>query len=135
MRISPVNLAKRTERWKHRLAPLGVSHFEIDSVTITDDVPGADRAQAAVQVSRHYDSCRFFFNEEFIEECTSDELDQTIIHEWLHVAWRDLEEATSRVEDWMPPRYYDDFDERITHEMEGLIERLARTIWAARRTN
>jgi hypothetical protein len=53
----------------------------------------------------------------------------TIIHEWLHVAFRDFEAAISACEDWLPTRTFSDFNERLEHEREGLIDRLAVTLF------
>lgn len=125
---TPIQLAKRVEKWQHRLAHLGISHFRISAVHLVSDTPGGPRAQASVCASEHYDSAEFWFRWEFIEECTERQLDETIVHEWVHVAWRDFDESVRGAESWMPSRTYDDFEERITHEREGLVERLTRTI-------
>lgn len=129
-KATPIRLAKRVERWQHRLALLGVSHFQFD-VHLADELPGERRdADACVQVSGQYDTCSFWFRWSFIENCTAAELDQTIIHEWLHVAFRDFDDALEAAEGWMPPRTFEDYDAKVNHEREGIVERLARQLWA-----
>lgn len=129
MKITPINLAKRVERWQHRLAPLGISHFRITAVHLVEQTPGGSHAQASVHTPDHYDNAEFWFKWDFIDNCTADELDQTIIHEWLHVAMRDLDHSIEAVETWMPDQTYADFEETVDHEREGFVERLTRTIF------
>lgn len=125
-----INLAKRVERWQQTLAPLGVSHWRIGAVTVTDDVPGQPDSQAAVQPSHDYDSVRFWFLEEFVDSATERELDEAIIHEWMHVAMRDFDAAVLWAEDSLAPAALSAWEDRIHHEREGIIDRLARLIYA-----
>ncbi len=127
---TPMALVRRIEAWQQRLAHLGIGHFRIVAVHLTDETPGGRYAKAAVQASTDYDTCEFWFALEHLEGCTERDLDETIIHEWLHVAWRDFDGVVDSVEPWMPKATYADFDDRIHHECEGLIERLARSIAA-----
>lgn len=124
MKITPIQLAKRVEKWAKVLAPLGVAHFEF-SVVLTDDIPPDGQGQAAANISSHYDVVKFYFLNSYIEECTEDQLDQTIVHEWMHVAMRDLDETLQTVCTWMPPATYTDWEETVTHEREGIVDRLA----------
>ncbi len=128
MKITAIQLAKRVETWQHRLGPLGVGHFRIEAVHLTDETPNGKSANASVWCPRHYDNAEFWFTHDFLEETDERGLDETIIHEWLHVAWRDMDEALDRVEAWMPPHAYVDFEDIVNHEREGLIERAARMI-------
>lgn len=130
MNITPVQLAKRVESWGKRLSPLGVAHFDILRVTLGEECPsGNSNAKASVQVHDLYDNCSFFFNTAELDRMSEDELDMTIIHEWLHVAFRDLEAAVASCEDWLPDRTFSDFEERLNHEREGLVDRLARAMF------
>lgn len=130
MKITPIQLAKRVEAWGKRLAPLGVAHFDILRVTIGDESPsGHQNSKAAVQVHDLYDNCAFFFDSDELDRMEADELDMTIIHEWLHVAFRDLEAAINSYEDWVPVKFQDDFEDRLNHEREGLVDRLARALF------
>ena len=125
MNITPIQLAKRVEKWQRALAYLGVGHVRIDRVTITDDMPQGSDANAAVWVANHYDRCTFFFRSEYLEEADARSLDETIVHEWVHVAMRDFDSALEVVEEWMPPGTFRDWSERVDHEREGFVERLA----------
>ncbi len=127
MNITPVQLAERVEEWSKRLAPLGVAHWRIVSVTVTDSLD-VDTQIGAVEVSDKYDDCYFYVREDFVENCSEDELDELIIHEWLHVAFRDLSQTLDSVETWMPAATYDDFRESRKREEEGVIDRVARTL-------
>ena len=130
MKITPIQLAKRVEAWGKRLAPLGIAHFDILRVTVGDESPSGDPdAKASVQVHDLYDNCSFFFDSDELERMDEDELDMTIIHEWLHVAFRDLEAAVAAYEEWVPSRSYGAFSSRLNHEREGLVDRLARAMF------
>lgn len=130
MKITPVQLAKRTEAWGKRLSALGVAHFDIVRVTVGTQSPsGNPDAKASVQVHDLYDNCSFFFDADELEEMEEDELDMTIIHEWMHVAFRDLEAAIAMCEDWLPERTYSDYEDRLNHEREGLIDRLSKAMY------
>lgn len=125
-----IKLAQRVEAWQKRLAPLGIGHFRILAVHVVDQTPGGARANASVFTPSDYDSAEFWFKYDYVEECNEQELDETIIHEWLHVAFRDLDDALEVVESWMPEATHNDFENRIDHEREGVIDRLARLIYA-----
>lgn len=123
-------LQRRVEQWQSRLALLGVSQWRIESVEIVDETPGGPNADATVCTSSKYDSAYFYFARDFIETATPATLDETIIHEWLHVAMRDLDRTLDCVENWMPEQTHTDFDRTVDRAREALIERLARTIYA-----
>lgn len=133
MNLSPIDLAERVELWQHRLAPLGVTHWRIERIVIGDaDALGeaSENANASAIRSKSYDSVTFFFLSEYVEEATEKQLDETIVHEWLHVYGRDLDELHTRVETWMPEATYDDFKDNWHHLREGEVERMARLIVA-----
>lgn len=131
MKIDGIELAERIERWQKVLSPLGIGHFRIESVDIADETPSHCGANATARLYRHYDSVQFWFTHDFLDDCTEQRLDEVIIHEWLHVAWRDYEDVTDRAgEAWMSPQAAKDFSESLEHEQEGLIERHARLIYA-----
>lgn len=130
MKITPIQLAKRVEAWGKRLSALGVAHFDITRITIGDESPSGDSsAKATVQVHNFYDNCSFWFDADELDRMEEDELDMTIIHEWLHVGFRDFEAAIAASKDWLPVRTIEDFEERLNHEREGLIDRLARAMF------
>jgi hypothetical protein len=127
MKITPIQLAKRVERWGKTLASLGVAHFEFD-VAIVDEVPPDGGGNAAVWVADDYDVLHFYFKHEYLEASTEGQLDQTIVHEWMHVAMRDHDQFIQGVESWMPPTTFEQWIEDLKHEREGLVDRLANVI-------
>jgi hypothetical protein len=86
-------------------------------------------SQAAVKTSNDYDVCHFFFNNDFLDRCTEEQLDQTIIHEWVHVAMRSYDQAVAAVDEELSggSRYH--WNLRLEHERENLVERLAQQLW------
>src|SRR3954451_17356626 len=103
MKITPVQLAERVEAWQKRLEPLGVGHFRIECVTLTDEVPGQSiDADAGVAANPDYDLARFYFNNDFLEQVDAQPLDETILHEWVHVAMRDHDNAIKLARPYFP---------------------------------
>jgi hypothetical protein len=130
--ITPIELAERVELWQNRLAPLGVNHFRIECITYgsppVERLSSGGRIKATASVETDYDSVYFLFNDEEVEQMTPRKLDETIVHEWMHVATRDLAELQSRLETWMPAATFEDYHDGYKHIEEGLIDRLARLI-------
>jgi len=126
-----VALAERVEEWQGRLGSLGVGHFFIDEVTLVDETPGGPGAVATVQASRDYEHCHWWFRWSYLENCSSDALDQTILHEWVHVAMRDLDRTMDQVEKWMPEATYELYSDLLDSERESLVDRLAHTLFVA----
>lgn len=124
-----IRLAERIEWWQHKLADLGISHWEIDRVSIVSDMPHGD-ANASVQPADRYDSCMFWFWDEYLEDATADQVDKTIIHEWLHVAMRDLDVAIESAGTDLAYATRRVWDDRVFHEREAFVEHLARTLHA-----
>jgi hypothetical protein len=125
LNITSTQLAKRVEKWQKHLAPLGIGHWNIESVNLVDETPADVGAQATVGSHSLYDNCIFWFTHSFIEEATERELDETIVHEWLHVAMRSFDQAITSVEDSLAPAVNDQWHSWVHHEREGLVERLA----------
>ena len=130
-------LTERIERWQRRLSMLGIDQFRIESVTQTDEIPAAKTAiaNAGVSVSENYDIVHFYFNTDFVSGASKQTLDETIIHEWLHVAFRDLDNTLSLVRPWMPEATFDMYDDQLFHIRESLIDRLARALYALHAKN
>lgn len=129
MKITDIELAERVEEWQERLASLGIGHFVIEAVSIVDATPGGPDAKASVQVATNYDIAHFWFTHEFLAETEEQELEQTIIHEWVHVAMRDLDFSLEPVENWMPPATFQMWDESVDHEREGFVDRIAQSLY------
>lgn len=117
-------LRRRIQFWQKQLRELGVGHWHIDRITLTDAPFGREGAKAAVWFSDDYDRCTFEFAHSLIEEGEW-EVDRTIIHEWLHVAFRDYDKAYESLEGLVAPPVWDAAEDRIDHEKEGVIDRLA----------
>lgn len=132
MKITQAQLETRVRRWQQKLATLGISHWEIDDIVISEKHPQApeDGWYASCWRSTPYDKCEIWINASFLADCTAAQLDHLIVHEWIHAAMRDFDRALDSAEDWMPPATYTEFNRRLDHEREGFVDRLARTIVA-----
>lgn len=128
--VEPIALAERVEAWQKRLGPLGIDHWRIEVITVGDDDEVTSRrdAIASAGVSTHYESVRFFFRGSYLEDCSLRDLDETIVHEWLHVVGRDLDFAYSELDEWFPLATWDLVLAGLNHARESEIERLARLI-------
>lgn len=125
--MTEAQIVKRTEWWMKRLGHLGITHWRID-VESVDECMGAEGSQAAVTPSGSYDSARIQFQRSWLKDATQQEADEVIVHELLHIASRDLMAAAHSAVDSGPMGTRAGNDERIRHEYEGVVERLARTI-------
>lgn len=133
MNISSIELAERCEEWQQRLSSLGIAHWRIACVTITDNVP-SDTASgvsyAGVVIDENYDTLRLYFNADFVEGATAKELDEVILHEFVHVAFRDLNNAIDLAKPWFPEAAWDTYDDNLEHKKESITERFARQLYA-----
>lgn len=127
-----IKLAKRVEFWQKKLPLLGIGHFQIERVITTDEMPD-EGAIAQVQPSEKYDTCSFWFYNDYVDNADPSDLDLTIIHEWIHVAMRDLDVALQPVESWMPEATYRDFAHGVDLRRETFVDRLARQLHDAYR--
>lgn len=128
--MTETQLKKRIELWQKRLAPtLGIGHWRVREVNIVDQAPGGEDASASVQTSKYYDDAWFHFTTAFVTDAPTKQLDEIIIHEWLHVAFDSLDTVHGQAEQWMPGPTHDQFDDQLNREVERLIEQLARTIY------
>ena len=116
--------------WQSRLGPLGLLHWRIEDIHVVDETPGGPGAKATTQVSHCYDSCSFWFTKDFLREADERELDEVILHEWVHVAMRDLDTAVEDVDDMgLPQAALDAYSRRVGWAREGLVDRIARLIY------
>lgn len=95
-----------------------------------DEVPGGPNSSASVRTSGYYDSCWMAFKRDELPDTITRGLDETIVHEWLHAAFRDFDDALATACTWMPDATWRDWNDRADHEREGIVERLARLIVA-----
>lgn len=124
-----IKLAKRVEFWQNRLVPLGLGHWRIDQVSVVEDMPNGARAKATVQPSHTYDSVVFWFAQDFVAEANQRDIDETILHEWVHVFMRDFDQAVESVEYELSPAAQSRWGDWVGHEREGLVDRVARTLY------
>lgn len=96
--------------------------------TIVDDMED-EQASAGVKPSSYYDHCWMRFQKTWLENADERELDETIIHEWLHVSWRDMTDAIEQIEPELGLGQRLSWHARIEHETEGIIERTARALY------
>jgi hypothetical protein len=122
-----LTLAKRVKFWAKRLEPLGLRHWQIE-VECLPEVDEETNKGAEVRVSRHYDSATIIFAGNKLDAMTDHEVDEVIVHELLHIVFRDLEEAHDSVKGELHPWIRDSWSERIEHETEGIVEKLARAL-------
>lgn len=125
-----VKLAERVEEWQQRLSLLGIGHWDIACVTLTDDVPGREGSRAAVQVDHDYDQVHFYFLNDFVENAAQRQLDETIVHEWMHAVMRDIDACFEWVAETLSPAAADAFNDRVDHDRERLVDNLARLVVA-----
>lgn len=125
-------LTDRVWYWIDVLEPMGLSHWRID-IEIVDLPDGEASSAAAVRFSPSYDSAWMEFAEEAFFEKSDDEQDEIIVHELLHIVWRDINDAVYEPEYLFGKPAWTAFTSRYDHESEGVIDRTARAIVAAHR--
>jgi hypothetical protein len=118
-----VKVAERVEFWQKELTELGIGHWRIKGVSFFNtDYSSRD---ATVHCETDYDSCVFEFRQDWWFEADQKERDETIIHEWIHVAMRDLDQVRNLVSQWMPEATFTNYEETHKHALEGFVERLS----------
>lgn len=129
---SSIRLAKRVEKWAKIVVELGLAHWRIECITLTDQMPndgdGKGSANASIFVASTYDSMHIYFRNSFLEEADDHKIDEVIVHELLHAAMRDLDEAINAAEDFLSSASQAIWSERVDDARERLIENLARLI-------
>jgi hypothetical protein len=124
--VSEDQLRVKVVYWQQKLAPLGLAHWEFDVVVLDEiehEYKGEVRAQ--VRLSPMYDEGTIEFSRKHVD---SPDLDYIIVHELLHAVCRDFDEAIHVLCPMVIPSVAVHFDQRIDHEEEGVIDRIARTI-------
>ena len=129
--MTDLEIAIRVSRWQQTLAALGISHWDFEIDVQVDPVGGPfdDRIGAVTSlINDKYDRVEFTFDKESIPAVVNDEFDSYIVHEWLHVALRDYDKAIHAVSGMMGADAYRLWQDRLDHEEEGIVERLAQLI-------
>ena len=123
-------VAKRVEAWQQALPWLGMTHWTVEAVSMEDM---EQHSLASVTPSSDYDRVWFTFDNTFVDECFEDDridrLDQVIIHEWVHVAFRDYYRAIVMVEDQLSDPMIANWKDAMEHANEALVDRLARQLY------
>ena len=123
-------LEKRVKFWVKRLHHLGLGHWRLDEVCIVGEIPEEPGAVASVQTSHLYDNFRMLFRSDYIAQADGPGIDETIVHELIHVVMRNLDRTYETVEEWMPKHTYDDFMVNVVMEREAFVERMARALYS-----
>lgn len=119
----------RVRYWlKHPLLiELGISHWRID-VETAEEPSGRQNAKAAITTSGYYDTATIQFAADYVDEASEIDLDRTIMHELIHIVWRDLGDASRSLGMHVSNDRADAYEDRLDHETEGVVDRIARTI-------
>ncbi len=128
--VTERELRRRTRYWQ---GVLGLTHWRID-VDLVDTFTSSTAPGNALANCSPMDSYRSA-NIEFKRDTLEDEidtfgeliLDEKIVHELLHVMFRDYDQAARAVGPLMGVAW-DGFSRRLLHEEEKLVEELARII-------
>lgn len=120
-------LEKRVQLWTDRLSDLGLAHWRFH-IKIGDEPGGSHTAHAGVTPSSYYDEAEIEFSPKMWEECDERGVDEVIVHELVHVVFRDYNEAAHSVCDSLSDPQSALFHDRLHHELEGATERFARAL-------
>ena len=114
--------------WQHRL---GLDQWEI-KVPFGEDLEKywADNdnpnAHASVERSKVYDSAKIYFNPRDYAGWTEQDATIHVVHELVHVLFRDVEWTVDQIVGQVPRDAEDFMGETFQHHLEGCIDRLAR---------
>lgn len=120
-------LRDRVDYWVDVCEPLGLGHWRID-VEIVEEPHGKMGSNAAVQLSGYYDNATIEFASIIFEEHGDEEIDEIIVHELLHIVFRDFWDAVTEPEYLFGKPAWTSHYNRLDHEAEGVIDRMARSI-------
>lgn len=128
--MTAAKLQARVEFWQKRLAPLGLQHWRF-TVEVVDEAGGEPNNNAAVSYSLRYDSAIIQFAREFLADPDTNEqtIDESILHELMHVVMRDYGQAIDSIETHLAPPAKAVWHDQLHHELEGVVERLARALY------
>jgi hypothetical protein len=128
--ITQRQLKRRVQEWQEYLPLLGVAHWQI-SLEIVEAPDGNPGSNACVRPHEDYDYAHMEFRQAFLEEQDSwDEIDQVIIHEILHMVFRDFDNVHESIRLHLASPVAQVWYNQVNHELENMIERLAQAMWA-----
>ena len=105
-------------KWKKNLR---LDHWLIE---ISPDPPYNDDALASVEPAESYDRATLRFSPGW-EAWPDAFAERVIVHELLHIVFRDLVEAEQTIYDALSHDARVLYSRRLEHELEGVIDRLA----------
>lgn len=108
---------------------LGLTHW---TIIVDWDTPAAEDNYADVAPKDSYDEATIKLSADW-PSWSFDFATKTLIHELLHLTTRDLLTAATAVEDVLPASAWKLFEDRFTHELEGVVDRIALTLVDLRR--
>lgn len=121
MTIEEIN--PRIDYWKEVLQ---IEHVRVESSLEECDDP--QQAYATCWPHRHYDSTKIIFRSHLFASSSERSLDEVVVHELLHFMFRDFDSAARSVEDELGRATEDVWHERLSHEEERLVDKLANLI-------
>lgn len=113
--------------WQSRL---NLTHWtiKVDWATPPERPDGADEGDmlwADVVWGNSSDDATIRFHESYLG-WDRKQMNETVVHELIHLVNRDLQEGVESAEDVMPTSAFKVFRNRFEHEIEGVIERTAK---------
>ena len=117
-------LTERVRKWQ---TIFQLDHWEI-KVQLVDNAGDNASAAAAMLRSADYDIAELHYARPYLLTQTPYEMDITICHELMHVHLRDLDEAVGQALERLSPADGDAVRAWLTHESEGIVDRLARVV-------
>lgn len=129
--MTGTQIAKRIDFWRRELEPLGLMHWRL-GLSIDPDLQTANGsdANAAVTPEDFYDTALLYIHADVVPEGaqSTEEFDRYIVHELIHIVFRDFSQAIESIKDHLAPPAASQWEDRIEHEEEGVVDRLARAI-------
>lgn len=105
-------------KWKKNLQ---LDHWLIE---IVDEEPDNPDALASVMPAESYDRASLRFSSTWVD-WPAPFLERVVVHELLHIVFRDLVEAEQSIYDALSHDARVLYSRRLDHELEGVIDRLA----------
>jgi len=130
--MTTASFIRRVTYWQKKLKPLRLEHWDIEVEAVDEPSDSVFySAKAAVTMSSHYDTVYLEVCKAWLPDAEPGDIDKVIIHELIHVAMRDFDDAIHRVEDVLGVPARGIWKEELRHERESLVEQLARTLYLA----
>ena len=124
--MTPAALEKRLRFWQRALK---LDHWTI-AFEVVDECSTGPEASACVFRSNDYDTADVQVRADVADK-SGFELDITIVHELLHILFRDYDEAVNDILSRLHDADHPVSKARMAHENEGVIDRLARLLVSA----